>query len=795
VRQPEQEINSALNLYDAATGNSQWTAAFSYDVLGNVVTATDANGVTVANTYDRAGRVKTRSYSGEPAGQTTPIVNFYYDGKGLASQQSPNYAKGKLTKVDNGVSATVHPQFDNFGRVTQSSQITDGQTYTSGYLYNLSGALLQETYPSGRVVKNEFESDGDITRIYGRAAPNATERTYANSFKYMPDGKIEQLKLGNGLWERAAFNSRLQVTELNLGLGVNGDLWKLGYEYGEMNADGSVDAAKNTGNIAKQTVSFNGLAQPFIQKYNYDALSRLTEASETSGAGANAPQTWKESFGYDRYGNRTAHDKFYGTTQAPESNISDPTIDSGSNKFTSGQGYTFDQNGNLVVDAENRTFTFNADNKQTKVTQNGHLVGEYSFDGEGKRVKKRVYTNDVLSEETVFVYSNGKLVAEYSTAPQPENPTTNYAATDQLGSPRVLTDTVGRVVSRRDFMPFGEEVAADTNYRVADLKYGVSDSVRQKFTGYQKDDETQLDFAEARMYENRHGRFTAIDPLLASGKSANPQTFNRYAYALSNPLILNDPTGMQVGKWYTPVTPDGEPDSTRRPQYIRNGDSTEGFREVTEKNKLGQLIARGAGLADSRVVRFNPMGPRQYNDWSAIFRDIIFGPIGGTSYVQNGWDVVLTDEARADYMRTGTVENALEAYDVALFASPFKFSVAGRAAAESANLTGTNAFRYVTQGEVKAIEETRMLRGGQPGETFFTKDLYKSTEKATERLSLKTPATHRLEFQFQNNPLLQRNGTRVLPDFLRRGGGNEFMTLDKVKVKIINVQPLRPETK
>ena len=30
----------------------------------------------------------------------------------------------------------------------------------SSYVYNLSGALVQETYPSGRVVKNEFESDG-----------------------------------------------------------------------------------------------------------------------------------------------------------------------------------------------------------------------------------------------------------------------------------------------------------------------------------------------------------------------------------------------------------------------------------------------------------------------------------------------------------------------------------------------------------------------------------------------------------------------------------------------------------
>lgn len=71
--------------------------------------------------------------------------------------------------------------------------------------------------------------------------------------------------------------------------------------------------------------------------------------------------------------------------------------------------------------------------------------------------------------------------------------------------------------------------------------------MRQDFTGYQNDAETGLDFAEARMYENRHGRFTAVDPLLASGKSANPQTFNRYVYVMNNPLILIDPSGLQAG--------------------------------------------------------------------------------------------------------------------------------------------------------------------------------------------------------------------------------------------------------
>src|SRR5690606_9883546 len=130
----------------------------------------------------------------------------------------------------------------------------------------------------------------------------------------------------------------------------------------------------------------------------------------------------------------------------------------------------------------------------------------------------------------------------------PPAPMVHYTATDPLGSPRVLTNENGDVVSRRDFMPFGEEIAPDINYRTSTHEYGVGDGVRQKFTGYERNEETGLDFAEARYYYNNHGRFTAVDPLLASGKSADPQTFNRYAYVKNSPHRYVDPSGM-IFEW------------------------------------------------------------------------------------------------------------------------------------------------------------------------------------------------------------------------------------------------------
>ena len=40
------------------------------------------------------------------------------------------------------------------------------------------------------------------------------------------------------------------------------------------------------------------------------------------------------------------------------------------------------------------------------------------------------------------------------------------------------------------------------------------------------------------------GRFTSPDPLLSSGRPWEPQSWNRYSYALNNPLRFVDPTGL-----------------------------------------------------------------------------------------------------------------------------------------------------------------------------------------------------------------------------------------------------------
>lgn len=529
VRQPEQGTNASLTVSDPVTGNSLWSTGSTYDANGNVLSTLDAKSVSITQTYDQLNRVLTRSYS-----DGTPAVSYEYE-----NQNIPN-SKGQLTKIGSSVSTTEYTAFDILGKVTAHKQTTaggDSNGYTTGYTYNLSGALIEEEYPSGRVVKNGLDNDAKLTDVSAKANAQANFHTYANNFTYAASGAVISMRYGNGRWESVQMNSRLQGTQIALGTSLNAtNLWKVNYSYGEIDANGNLDTLKNNETIARQTITVPGLSQAFVQSYKYDSLSRLTEAKEMSGA----TQTFLQNFEYDRYGNRTS---FSQQKLGEQAVTTTPTVDPTTNRFTTGQGFQYDLNGNLITDNLGRQLVFDGNNKQKEVRDvANNIVGTYSYDGSGARVKK-VVGNEV----TIFVYdAAGKLVAEYSTATPPANPTISYLTTDTLGSPRIITDNSGSVVSRRDFMPFGEELYAGTANRSEPAKYSVtgSDNVRKRFTGYEKDNETGLDFAEARYYDNRFGRFTAVDPLLASGQSADPQTFNRYVYVSNDPVNSTDPTGL-----------------------------------------------------------------------------------------------------------------------------------------------------------------------------------------------------------------------------------------------------------
>jgi RHS repeat-associated protein len=598
---------------------------------------TDAKGSVITNSYDKAGRVTLREYNN----LDTPSVYYYYDGTGLGAV--PQYSKGKLTKVSSSISATQYTSFDNFGRTLTSEQITDGQTYTSKYKYSLSGALLEQTYPSGKVVRNFLESDGDLAKVVRNG------KVYASDFSFTVSGGIKSLKLGNGRFETSEFNSRQQVTQIGLGsTATSNDLWKVNYSYGELTANGiDVDATKNAGNIAKQVITLPNAI--FTQTYKYDSLDRITEAKETT---ANNITTWQQSWNYDRFGNRTS---FNSNGIGLATINTTPAVNPNTNRFTS-TDYQYDKAGNITKDISNglvREFIFNGDNKQVHVKDaNGVPIGTYFYDGEGKRVKKTT-----TSETTIFVYDgDGTLVAEYSNATPTANPTISYTTTDHLGSPRVITDKNGNISSRRDFMPFGEELSADNTYRTSANKYGLAtDNIRQRFTGYQKDKETNLDFAEARYYNNQHGRFTAVDPLLASGKSSDPQSFNRYSYCLNTPITIVDRNGLYpVYFYHDPIKNQTHYSVKKEKGYKRFNGEKETFVSEAENWTKGRIvtvtrnsvnIGRFVGPAVDRIERIkgsDELSPSQIElikaiaDKTQIQGKIVTYALGGAIVIGTG---------------------------------------------------------------------------------------------------------------------------------------------------------------
>src|SRR5205085_10178341 len=116
-----------------------------------------------------------------------------------------------------------------------------------------------------------------------------------------------------------------------------------------------------------------------------------------------------------------------------------------------------------------------------------------------------------------------------------------WLVADQLGTPRMVADETGSLsgIKRHDYLPFGEELFANTGGRTTAQGYlAAGSNPRQHFTSYERDDETGLDFAQARYYANVQGRFTSPDPLLASSHVSDPQSWNRYTYCYNNPISL-----------------------------------------------------------------------------------------------------------------------------------------------------------------------------------------------------------------------------------------------------------------
>jgi RHS repeat-associated protein len=72
------------------------------------------------------------------------------------------------------------------------------------------------------------------------------------------------------------------------------------------------------------------------------------------------------------------------------------------------------------------------------------------------------------------------------------------------------------------------------------------DSIFVKFTGYFRDAETGLDYANQRYHQPGMGRFMSPDPYMASGGPSNPGSWNKYGYVQGDPVNFVDRKGLEL---------------------------------------------------------------------------------------------------------------------------------------------------------------------------------------------------------------------------------------------------------
>jgi len=284
------------------------------------------------------------------------------------------------------------------------------------------------------------------------------------------------------------------------------------------------------------------------------------------------------------------------------------------------------------------------------------------------------------------------------------------------------------------------------------------------------------------------GRFTSPDPLMASAKPINPQTFNRYNYCGNNPLNCVDPTGLDW--WYKTGGNIGEPEwHDRDPGKGYSRWSSEGG-YVYQSNTSGIWWALNPNAdqalpfdnEDDALAAFDSFtGGDTGIEMTMGEREFVAGfstglsPIGmafPSIYEAQGLDTTSRD------FRIGTAAGIV---------AGFGLGGAGllSAGTETANAGGVIRSFTTTEDQIFYRVFSESPVGG-----YLTAVPPRSSAFAREALALPSSnqATFIQEVLVPSGTTLQRS--RALSAFGRRGGAEQFQLLDRIPVK--NFGPGRP---
>ncbi|KAB2906875.1 MAG: RHS repeat-associated core domain-containing protein [Ignavibacteriaceae bacterium] len=279
-----------------------------------------------------------------------------------------------------------------------------------------------------------------------------------------------------------------------------------------------------SGRIVGKTETVGGVNTTYA--YGYDPGGQLTEVRRNGAV--------TERYAYDANGNRTSRQLGGGAVETATYDRQDRLRQRGA------VTYQFNSDGFLTQRGSD-TFQYSTRGQLLQATVGGQTL-TYGYDGLGRRISRTdsggttqyLYGDPASHLITAVRTPNGDFTTlYYDTAglltALERNGTRYYVATDQVGTPRVVSDATGASVKVLDYDSFGN-LTSDSNPGF-DLPLGYAGGLADTVIG--------LIHFGFRDYDPAAGRWTARDPVLfASGQG------NLYVYVGNSPIGYRDPSGL-----------------------------------------------------------------------------------------------------------------------------------------------------------------------------------------------------------------------------------------------------------
>jgi RHS repeat-associated protein len=152
-----------------------------------------------------------------------------------------------------------------------------------------------------------------------------------------------------------------------------------------------------------------------------------------------------------------------------------------------------------------------------------------------RRQRGRQQKKTVGSETTYYFYGVGGLLSEFTitntgATQAASTDRATYRTSDKLGSAVLIMNSAGTVIENNRTLPYGEAWLPE-----------VASTNEKKFTSYQRDAESGLDYADKRYYDSATARFYSVDT--GPHPSSVPASLNRYVSNLNDPVNFTDCDG------------------------------------------------------------------------------------------------------------------------------------------------------------------------------------------------------------------------------------------------------------